>query len=205
MSKYNPKDMTLLTLENYANNPSGYWQGTKNHDVSQNINALLGNIKSKGPFKILDFGCGPGRDLKYFRELGHDAYGLDGCEAFCSMAAEYSGCQVYLQDFINVDLPQQFFDGIFANASLFHVPKTNLSELLKALHTSLKTNGILFSSNPRGNGEDLTGTRYANFMEIDEYREIVELAGFHLLNHYYRPEGLPKENCPWLACVFKKL
>lgn len=204
MEKYNSKDITLKTLTHYAENPLGFWEGTRNHDVSQNINALLSKIKGSAPYNILDFGCGPGRDLKAFKDLGHIAYGLEGCEEFCQMAKEYSGCEVYQQDFIDMKLASSFFDGIFANASLFHVPKENLSNVVDRLHSSLKKNGILFSSNPRGNREDLNGTRYANFMELDEYKYIVEKIGFKLIDHYYRPKGQPIENCPWLACVFIK-
>ena len=129
MDKYHSKHMTLKTIQHYADNPVGFWEGTRNHDVSQNINALLGHIEGNSPFNILDFGCGPGRDLKAFKDLGHNAIGLEGCEEFCQMAVVYSGCEVYHQNFIDVDLPHSFFDGIFANASLFHVPKNNLSNL----------------------------------------------------------------------------
>lgn len=204
MKKLHPLDLTLKTLEHYESNPIGFWDNTKDHDVSQNITALLSHIQGKHPFQILDFGCGPGRDLKQFTDLGHDAYGLDGSESFCRMAHEYSGCKVYHQNFIDISLPSLFFDGIFANASLFHVPKTDLTSLLQVLHASLKENGIFFSSNPRGNREEFASTRYCNFMELEEYQQIVELAGFELLDHYYRPQGQAKENCPWLACVFKK-
>jgi len=204
MNKAHPQDITLKTLTHYAENPDGFWQGTKDHDVTQNIHALLSNIQKPGPFKILDFGCGPGRDLKTFHDLGHDAYGLDGLADFCQMAAAYSGRKVYHQNFINLNLPASFFDGVFANASLFHVPKDHLTNVLETLHTALADNGILFSSNPRGSGEDLNGSRYANFMEKDNYQNIVEAAGFQLLEHYYRPPGQPVETCPWLACVFIK-
>ncbi|OUR95366.1 SAM-dependent methyltransferase [Halobacteriovorax marinus] len=205
MKKYHPKILTHKTIQHYADNPIGFWEGTKDHDVSQNIRALLDNIQRKKPFKILDFGCGPGRDLLVFKDLGHMAFGLDGCEEFCHMATKLSNCQVFHQDFINLDLEEDFFDGIFANASLFHVPKEKLSTLLKSLHVCLATDGILFSSNPRGHGEDFTGTRYANFMELDEYKEIVEREGFELIDHYYRPKGRPVEQCPWLACIFRKV
>jgi trans-aconitate methyltransferase len=205
MKNQHSKDMTFKTLAHYSLNPSGFWDGTKNHNVSQNINAFLSQIEGSSPFTVLDFGCGPGRDLKTFKELGNNAYGLEGCPEFCHMAQENSGCEVYQQNFIDIDLAPQFYDGIFANASLFHVPKEDLSDLMIRLHTSLKKNGVLFSSNPRGKGEDLEGTRYANFMEIDEYKAIVEDIGFKLIDHYYRPQGQPIEHCPWLACVFRKI
>jgi SAM-dependent methyltransferase len=205
MNKDNSEKMTLKTIDHYSKNPQGFWEGTKTHDVSQNINTLLKHIEGPGPHTLLDFGCGPGRDLKTFKDLGHIAYGLEGCEDFCSMAREHSACEVFQQNFIDIDIDPNFYDGVFANASLFHVPKENLANLISRLHSSIKKDGILFSSNPRGSGEDLDGTRYANFMEIDEYKKIVEDAGFKLVDHYYRPEGQPVARCPWLACVFRRI
>ncbi len=198
------ENLTHKTLAHYSVNSENFWEGTKDHNVDQNINALLSHIKGAPPYKILDLGCGPGRDLKRFKDLGHEPYGLDGCQEFQKMAEAYSSCKVYLQNFLDIDLPLDFFNGIFANASLFHVPKNQLSDLIKKLSSSLCSEGVLFSSNPRGSGEDFTQDRYANFMELDEYKDIIEAQGFKLLEHYYRPQGKPKNECPWLACVFRK-
>src|SRR3546814_8872767 len=80
------RQISALTLDYYQRNAAGFQAGTRDHDVSQNIAALLRHIKGAPPYRILDFGCGPGRDLKAFSSLGHDAIGLDGTEAFVSMA-----------------------------------------------------------------------------------------------------------------------
>ena len=79
------------TLAHYNSSPESFWQGTRDHDVSQNISALLDAIEGDAPFAILDFGCGPGRDLKRFSELGHQPVGLDGSGEFAAMARAYSG------------------------------------------------------------------------------------------------------------------
>src|SRR5512140_3987830 len=105
------------TLADYENNAQAFSRGTRDHDVSQNVAALLRPLQGEGPFRILDFGCGPGRDLRAWKELGHVAIGLDGCAAFVAMARRDTGCEVWLQDFLHVDLPHAFFDGVFANAS----------------------------------------------------------------------------------------
>jgi trans-aconitate methyltransferase len=199
------QNLTKKTLQHYSSRVKAFWEGTKDHDVSQNYAALMRHIKHPRPWNILDFGCGPGRDLKYFSASGHTAHGLDGCEAFCEMARLHSGCEVFCQDFISLDLQSGFYHGIFANASLFHVPKPDFTKVLGQLHGALEEEGVLFSSNPRGMGEDLQSPRYSNFMEFEEYRDCVESAGFELLEHYYRPQGCPIEECPWLACVFKKV
>lgn len=99
--------------------------------------ALLRHIEGKPPFTILDFGCGPGRDLKTFTSLGHTAIGLDGATAFAAMARADTGCEVWVQDFLNLDLPPHHFDGVFANASLFHVPSQELPRVLQQLHASV--------------------------------------------------------------------
>ncbi len=193
------------TLGHYETHAASFWDGTKDHDVTQNLAALLGHIGGSPPFRILDFGCGPGRDLKYLRSLGHHAVGLDGCPTFCRMAREHSGCEVLQQDFLALSLPAAFFDGVFANASLFHVPSRELPGVLGGLRDALTLGGVLFSSNPRGrNAEGWQGERYGCYWEFDRWQEIVTSAGFDLLDHYYRPTGLPREQQPWLATVWRK-
>ena len=196
---------SAVTLSHYNQHAEVFWRDTRDHDVSQNRDALLQNLAGSGPFRILDFGCGPGRDLKLFRDLGHDAVGLEGSERFAEMARSYSGCEVWLQDFLELDLPAQSFDGIFANASLFHVPSQELPRVLKQLCAALKSNGVLFSSNPRGeNQEGWSGERYGCYYDWPRWRDLVTAAGFSEIQHYYRPPGLPREQQPWLASVWRK-
>ena len=150
-------------------------------------------------------GCGPGRDLKVFSELGHEAIGLEGAERFVELARDYSGCEVWQQDFLKLELPDEFFDGIFANASLFHVPSQELPRVLRELRAALKPDGVLFSSNPRGeNEEGWNGERYGCYYNLETWREFVEGAGFVEVMHYYRPPGVPREQQPWLASVWRK-
>jgi SAM-dependent methyltransferase len=192
------------TLAHYQSNAVDFWEGTRDHDVTQNYAALLGSIEAPPPWSILDFGCGPGRDLAHFRSLGHEAVGLEGCPAFCDMARAYSGCEVLEQDFLTLALPAARFDGIFANASLFHVPSRDLPGVLRDLAAALKPRGVLFCSNPRGaNEEGWSGERYACYWDLPRWREIVTAAGFGEIAHYYRPSGLPREQQRWLATVWR--
>jgi SAM-dependent methyltransferase len=197
--------ISARTLAHYQAHAERFWEGTKDHDVTQNYAALLGAIEGPPPFTILDLGCGPGRDLAYFRSLGHEAVGLDGCHAFCEMAHAYSGCEVLEQDFLALDLPAARFDGIFANASLFHVPAADLPRVLGELRDALKPRGVLFSSNPRGHNEEgWHGERYGCYWDIEHWRSLVTAAGFEEIAHYYRPQGKPREEQPWLATVWRK-
>jgi SAM-dependent methyltransferase len=196
---------SFRTLAHYESNASSFWEATKDHDVSQNRAALLDNLEGPPPHAILDLGCGPGRDLAYFRSLGHEAVGVEGCHAFCSMARDYSGCEVLEQDFLALSLPAGRFDGVFANASLFHVPSRELPRVLRELRAALKPRGVLFSSNPRGdNQEGWHGERYGCHWDLERWREIVIAAGFEEIAHYYRPAGKPRDQQPWLATVWRK-
>lgn len=197
--------ITTRTLEHYNQNAEEFRAGTRDHDVSQNIAALLRHIEGEPPFTILDFGCGPGRDLTTFTRLGHVAIGLEGAARFAAMARADSGCEVWQQDFLTLDLPEAHFDGVFANASLFHVPSQELPRVLRQLYTTLKTGGVLFSSNPRGNNQEGWGSgRYGAYHDLVAWRRYMADAGFIELEHYYRPIGLPREQQPWLASVWRR-
>jgi len=199
-------DLSKRTLSHYERNAESFWKGTRDHDVSQNIDALLAALGHVPKRRILDFGCGPGRDLLEFQRRGHDPVGLEGCEAFVKMARELSQAPVYHQDFLALDLPAEHFDGVFANASLFHVPTQELPRVLRQLWTCLVPGGVLFSSNPRGdNREGYSGERYGAYHDEQRWQKLVTLAGFELITHYYRPTGLPREKQPWLATLWRKL
>jgi SAM-dependent methyltransferase len=193
------------TLAHYETNADAFWEGTKDHDVTQNYAALLGRIEAPRPWTILDFGCGPGRDLAYFRSLGHVAVGVEGCSAFCAMARAHSGCEVLEQDFLSLALPVGRFDGVFANASLFHVPSRELPRVLRELAAALKPGGVLFSSNPRGgNEEGWNGERYGCYWDLERWRELVTAAGFEEIGHYYRPAGAVAAQQNWLATLWRR-
>ena len=199
------KALAASTLAHYEQRAADFRAGTLDHDVSQNIAALLRHIKSKPPCTILDFGCGPGRDLKTFAALGHLAIGLDGAAAFATMARAHSECEVWQQDFHDLNLPAARFDGIFANASLFHVPSQELPRVLRQLHAALRPDGVLFASNPHGdNQEGWNRGRFGAYHDHAAWRRYLLDAGFSELEHYYRPAGLPREQQPWLATVARR-
>jgi SAM-dependent methyltransferase len=205
LSQQDLEKVSDLTLEHYNERAEDFWEGTRDHDVSQNVAALLQYIEGNPPFTILDLGCGPGRDLKTFAELGHIAVGLEGVPRFAAMARAHSGCEVWEQDFLRLDLPDNHFDGVFANAALFHVPAQELLRVLRELRVALKPRGVLFSSNPRGHNEEgWNRGRYGAYHDLDTWRRYVLDAGFFEIAHYYRPQGLPREQQPWLASIWRK-
>lgn len=198
--------LTASTLTHYDERAEEYWQGTRDHDVSQNIATLLRHMEGASPLSILDLGCGPGRGLKTFCELGHKAIGLEGAPQAAALARTHSGCVVWEQNLLALELPQGEFDGVFANAVLFHVPSAELPRVLLALHATLKPGGVLFSSNPRGQGQEgWQGQRFGAYHDLATWRRCMTAAGFVELEHYFRPDGLPREQQPWLASAWRAL
>jgi len=199
------RHIAARTLAHYDRHAQAFWEGTRHHDVSQNIDALMAHISASPPFGLLDLGCGPGRDLRTFKALGHRAIGLEGSPQLASMARTNSGCEVLEQSLLELDLPSSHFDGVFANAVLFHVPSRLLPRILRELHATLKPGGVLFSSNPRGTGQEgWNGERYGAFHDWPAWRRFVTDAGFAELTHFYRPADMPIERRPWLASVWRK-
>lgn len=195
------------TLGHYERSAESFKAGTWDHDVTQNYDALLRAIDepARASAKILDFGCGPGRDLLWFKAHGHEPVGLDGSARFVEMAREASGCEVWHQSFLDLSLPPSRFDGVFANASLFHVPTQELPRVLVALHDTLAPRGVLFCSNPRGgDAEGWNGERYGAYHTYESWKALVEAAGFDEVEHYYRPKDKPREEQPWLATVWRR-
>jgi SAM-dependent methyltransferase len=111
------------------------------------------------------------------------------------------------QSFFELTLPERSFEGIFANASLFHVPRLLLPRVLGTLHDALTPRGVLFCSNPRGFARDeegWSGGRYGCFLTIDSWKSEIAAAGFQIEHAYLRPSDRPPEAQPWLAMVCRK-
>jgi len=205
LSRQQLDEISRRTITDYNERARQFHEHTRDHDVSQNIKSLLRHINGTPPLRLLDFGCGPGRDLKAFSELGHEAIGLDGSEKFCDMARESSACEVWQQDFLKLELPELYFNGIFANATLFHVPTQELPRVLEELYSTLKPGGALLSSNPHGrNEEGWQRQRYASLHDPQQWQTYLTAAGFVLQDSYYRPSGLPRPLQPWLVTVWGK-
>jgi SAM-dependent methyltransferase len=209
MPDIKPAELTQIasrTLAFYEREALPFYEGTRDHDVSQNYAALLTALPQRPGLRILDFGCGPGRDLAAFRAMGHVPVGLDGCQAFVEMA-QGTGCEVIHQNFFELSLGERQFDGVFANASLFHIPYAWLPRVLSELKRALVPGGVLFCSNPRAFQrfqEGWHGERYGCYLTIAGWTTVLSAAGFELSHHYLRPSSEPENERPWLAMVWRK-
>ena len=213
---------SAATIADYDAVAAAFDAGNKDHDVSQNIDALLGAIAAGRA------GDGVGRRAARRRAAGHCGFGVrrrprsrrtHGARlrgvgrrrspAFCELARRAApGCTVLEQDFVDMDLPAETFDGAFANASLFHVPSEDLPDVLRRIFESLKPGGVFFASNAHGFGEDKEGwtdgrtpaTRsWVCWLSEATWRRYCEAAGFTFLHSYYRGSSRA-----FLATVWRK-
>ena len=200
-------EIAARTLGHYDANAAPFWAGTRDHDVTQNYDALLDALGRRAQLRLLDFGCGPGRDLAALSALGHVVTGLDGAPAFVRMARANSGCAVLEQNFFALDLGAEQFDGVFANASLFHVPRAELPRVLAQLFRSLVPGGVLFCSNPRSfdrDWEGWQGERYGSYLTIEAWSSVIRAADFVIERHFLRPAHKTPAEQAWLAIVARK-
>lgn len=162
------------TLDYYNKNAQEFCQSTVNADMSV-CYQMFEKYLRRGE-KILDLGCGSGRDSKYFLSQGYEVVSVDGSEEICKCASEYLRRPVQCVRFEEMNFSQEF-DGVWACASLLHVEKDKLSDVLKRVFMSLKENGILYASFKYGTEEREKDGRY--FVDLNEVsvRKLLEMDG----------------------------
>ena len=143
----------------YDLNAQEFFDGTVDADMSSHYKEFLAQIPEKG--HILDAGCGSGRDTLMFKSLGYEVTAIDGSIEMCKLASEYAGQEVLHMQFQDIEF-DSIFDGIWASASLLHVPSNEIEGVLIKLKNSLKENGIFYASFKYGDFEGERNGRYFN-------------------------------------------
>ena len=185
----------------YDKNAKEFFDGTVNADMSAHHKEFLRLLE--GTACILDAGCGSGRDTKIFKSLGHNVVAIDASAEMCRLASEYSGVDVKhlkFQDipFVNV------FDGIWASASLLHIPSNDLNLVLGKLKDSLKINGIFYASFKYGEFEGLRNGRYFNDLTEIAAIEIFEKNDFEVLKTWQTQDSRPNRDEKWTNILVRK-
>lgn len=166
------------TINYYNNNAKEFCKGTLHADMSRCRNMFLKYMVPNG--HILDAGCGSGRDSKEFQELGYEVTAFDASEKICHFATEYLGQEVHCRRFEDVT-EENCYDGIWASASLLHVAKKNLPDVLARLKRALKAGGILYASFKYGETEKMRGERsFSDFTE-EQAKQLFLENGFEIL------------------------
>lgn len=158
------------TLDYYNKNAKEYCEQTLVGNLQENYDKFLKNL-SKDAY-ILDFGCGSGRDSKYFIDNGYKVKAIDGSIKMCEFASEYIGQEVSCMKFEELD-DINTYDGIWACSSILHVEKELLPIVLTKMIRALKTNGIIYTSFKRGTGYEIKEGKYDNYLTKDEMIEIL--------------------------------
>lgn len=180
--------MNISTIDYYERNARAYSLETFNADLSETRSKFL-RLLPHGA-RILDVGCGGGRDLRAFKAEGYEAEGLEPAPALAQIARESSGCPVHVSKVETMDF-QGMFDGVWACASLLHLPRLDLSEGLVSIHRALKRSGYLFLSMQKGavDGVLPDGRFYARY-DKNKLLSVVCSSGFDPLEVWESGDSL---------------
>lgn len=193
------------TLEYYNKNAKIYCEQTLVGNMEENYNKFLKHLQSNA--YILDFGCGSGRDSKYFIDNGYEVKAIDGSVEMCKLASEYINQNVDFMKFEELS-DINTYDGIWACSSILHVEKENFLSVLDKMIKSLKDNGVIYTSFKIGTGYEIKEGKYYNYLTKDEMIEILnQLSSNVKLIDYF--ETLPStkrkaKNTIWGNFIIKK-
>ena len=193
----------MSTLKYYSQHAQEFVSGTVQVDFKTTQERFLRYLKPKA--SILDFGCGSGRDSRYFAERGFAVTAVDGCAELVEIASSYTGLtvkQMLFQELSEVCA----YDGIWACASILHLPKAELVAVLKKLEAALKPEGYLYVSFKYGDFEGLRNGRYFTDMTEKSFEALLaEVSGLKLVDEWMSGdvrEGRGEEK--WLNVILKK-
>ena len=159
------------TINYYNQNAENFIANTQNADMHPTQERFLRLLDANT--SILDFGCGSGRDTKYFLEKGYQVTATDGSAELCRLASEFTGIKVKEMLFQELDAINQY-DGIWACSSILHLPKKELLPVIQKMCEALKDNGIIYTSFKYGDFEGERNGRYFTDFTEKTFREYIE-------------------------------
>lgn len=191
------------TLEYYNSKAHEFVNNTVSVDFTDTQDLFLEYLPENAC--ILDFGCGSGRDTKYFKDKGYNVEAVDGSEELCQIASEYSGIRV--ERILFQDLNEKAkYDGIWACASILHLSKSELKDVLKKMIISLKKNGIIYTSFKYGEFEGMRNDRYFSDFTEKTFQEYIDsIEGIELEKQWVTADVRPgRGEEKWLNMILRK-
>lgn len=191
------------TLDYYNKNAQQFSKETISVDFTKTQDRFLNYLTDKG--YILDFGCGSGRDTKYFLDKGFQVKAVDGSKELCRLAAEYTGIKVGQMLFEDLD-EKEIYDGIWACSSILHLPKTELTGVIGKMYAALKASGIIYTSFKYGEYEGERNGRYFTDFTIENFRKFIQNIDSVKIEEYWITgdvrQGRGEEK--WLNLILRK-
>ena len=192
------------TIQYYNNNANEYFDSTSQVNLEELYDKFLSYIPAGG--SIMDLGCGSGRDVKWFRDHGYDAYGLDASEKLVSIACRKLQIPIEL-GIIEEWVAEEPVDGIWCCASIMHLDEKAVEQFFSNLKYNLKSNGVLFMSVKSGIETGID--RYGRYLRDFEERDIHELLARHqqleLKELWYTEDKLSRDTFKWLNTLIEKI
>lgn len=190
------------TIDYYNQNADSFVRGTVSVDFKKTQDRFLQLLTGK---TILDFGCGSGRDTKYFLESGFHVTATDGSEELCKCASAYTGIQVKHVMFQDLD-EEDFYDGIWACSSILHLPKDELLIVINKMSRALRTDGIIYTSFKYGNFEGERNGRFFTDFTLELFEDFISDVKDIVIEEYWitgdvRPG---REEEKWLNLILRK-
>lgn len=187
----------------YAEHANKYFNSTVNADVNGLYEHFLSRV-SKGA-KILDLGCGSGRDAKAFLNMGYDVDAIDGSEELARLASEYTGIQVKCIDFNQLN-ENPVYDAVWACASLLHVASRELPDIIERIRAALKAGGVVYISFKNGDFEGVRDGRYYTDMTSERFAEVLNKTnGFSIVEEWYSDDVRADNNTVWYNVILRKV
>ena len=194
--------MNNKTLDYYDENADAFFEGTVSVDFKSTQDRFLKALNGK---KILDFGCGSGRDTKYFLDLGYQVTAIDGSKKLCEMASEYTGIQVKQMLFQDLD-EENTYDGIWACSSILHLSKEELKPVLLKMIKAITNNGIIYTSFKYGDFEGDRNGRYFTNFTLESFKNYIENINLIKIDEYWISTDVRpgREEEKWLNLILRK-
>lgn len=191
------------TLDYYNKNAHAFVEGTQDVAFTEMQDHFLKCIPEGG--RILDFGCGSGRDTKYFLSMGFEVEATDGSEEMVRVASEYAGISVNQQLFEDLDA-EAAYDGVWACSSILHLDVERLRDVLRKICIALKPGGILYTSFKYGTFSGERNGRYFTDMTEEAFSELLEtVGGFRTVEMWLTSDVRPGRNHEkWLNILLQK-